>query len=659
MQPAGGTYHQRTTMTMPVHQPGQTMMNFVGQQYPPNAMTAPMMQQPAQQAMPMMAPYYAPNQQPYTATNQQQPGYFRQAGVGNDKLVNSGNLTHCLTHSHNYAHAASVLLRTITTYAATIKQWAILNSGATSHFLTTDAPASNIIPASVPLIARLPNGGRVQSMHTCTLNLPNLPAGTRAAHIIPSLASHSLLSFITMCNPECTVTFTKINCTITYQGCTIICGHKCNHTGLWMIPLRAHDSQAANPPGSIDHTPPTAVPTFAIATNVDATSSAAEYACYIHQFMCSPPSVTLLRALDRSEELTTIPGLTLALIKNHLPCSTATDKGHMRQHRSNTASTRNLQNDIVAAHAKVERMFPRQELCSMQDVFCFAALANAITGTMYTNITSAFPVRLLKSMQYIFVAYIYDLNAIIIRAMPSHTDASMVSVFTEVITILKAGGYQPALNVMDNNCSAAVKNYIRSKKINIQLTPPHNHRVNATERAIATFKEHFIAALATMDMHYPLELWDEFLPQVELTLNMLCASQWNPNKSANQEVYSSFDFNKTPLAPLGTKALIYDDPASHASWAPHATNGFYIGPASNHYRCLRFYIPSTRRLRFSDTWCPYPTHCQIPVTLQHDLSIAAAADILQSLGGTVPTTTTAKIKHIRAIQKMTAIMAGH
>jgi hypothetical protein len=45
MQPAGGTYHQRTTMTMLRHQPGQTMMNFVGQQFPPNAMTAPMMQQ--------------------------------------------------------------------------------------------------------------------------------------------------------------------------------------------------------------------------------------------------------------------------------------------------------------------------------------------------------------------------------------------------------------------------------------------------------------------------------------------------------------------------------------------------------------------------------------------------------------------------------------
>jgi hypothetical protein len=121
MQPAGGTYHQRMTMTMPVHQPGQTMMNFVSQQYPPSAVTTQMMQQPAQQAMPMMAPYYAPNQQPYYATNQQQPGYFRQAGAGNNKLVNSVNLTHRLTPSHNYALAASVLLRTITTNATTIK----------------------------------------------------------------------------------------------------------------------------------------------------------------------------------------------------------------------------------------------------------------------------------------------------------------------------------------------------------------------------------------------------------------------------------------------------------------------------------------------------------------------------------------------------------
>jgi len=166
-------------------------------------------------------------------------------------------------------------------------------------------------------------------------------------------------------------------------------------------------------------------------------------------------------------------------------------------------------------------MFPQHEICAMQDVFCFAALANNITGTMYTDITGAFPVRSCKGMQYIFVAYVYDLNAIIVRAMPSRTDAAMVTAFTEVITTLKARGYHPTLNVMDNKCSAAVEIYIRSENISIHLVPPHNHRVNAAERAITTFKEHFITALATVDMHCPLQLWDEFLPQVELTLNML------------------------------------------------------------------------------------------------------------------------------------------
>ena len=127
-------------------------------------------------------------------------------------------------------------------------------------------------------------------------------------------------------------------------------------------------------------------------------------------------------------------------------------------------------------------------------------------------------------MQYIFVAYVYDLNAIIVCAMPSCTNASMVTAFTEVITTLKTGGYHPVLNVMDSECSAAVEKYIRSEKFNIQLVPLYNHRVNTAERAIATFKEHFIAALATVNMHCPLQLWDEFLPQVKLTLNMLCFS---------------------------------------------------------------------------------------------------------------------------------------
>ncbi len=177
----------------------------------------------------------------------------------------------------------------------------------------------------------------------------------------------------------------------------------------------------------------------------------------------------------------------------------------------------------------------------MQDVFCFAALANANTRTLYTDLTGSFPVRLFKNMQYIFVAHVYDLNAIIVRAMPTRTNAAMITAFKEVIEVLQTRGYHPELNVMDNKCSTMVERYIWSEEINIQLVPP------------ATFKEHFIAALATVDQLCPLQLWDEFLPQVELTLNMLCFSHCNPKISANQEVYGAFDFNKDANSPTRNK----------------------------------------------------------------------------------------------------------
>jgi hypothetical protein len=132
---------------------------------------------------------------------------------------------------------------------------------------------------------------------------------------------------------------------------------------------------------------------------------------------------------------------------------------------------RNMQSDIIAACAEFDRMFPPQEICAMQDVFCFTKLSNAITGTMYTDITNAFPVRSFKSMQYVFIAYIYNLNAIIVWAMPSCTDASMVQAFTRVISILKSGGYHPALIVMDNEYSAAVEKYIQPKHSTSNLSP--------------------------------------------------------------------------------------------------------------------------------------------------------------------------------------------
>jgi hypothetical protein len=140
-------------------------------------------------------------------------------------------------------------------------------------------------------------------------------------------------------------------------------------------------------------------------------------------------------------------------------------------------------------------------------MFCFAALADMHTGTMYTDGTGAFPVRSFRNMQYVSVAYIYDLNAILVRAMPSKNDGAMIAAFKEdILATLNTHGYVPTLNGMDHKCSKAVEAHIRSSNMDIHLVPPHNHRVNPAERAIATFKEHFISALATVDKDCPLQL---------------------------------------------------------------------------------------------------------------------------------------------------------
>ena len=44
------------------------------------------------------------------------------------------------------------------------------------------------------------------------------------------------------------------------------------------------------------------------------------------------------------------------------------------------------------------------------NIFCFAALADKQTGTMYTDQTGALPVRSLDGMKCFFVAYNYDTN---------------------------------------------------------------------------------------------------------------------------------------------------------------------------------------------------------------------------------------------------------
>ena len=85
---------------------------------------------------------------------------------------------------------------------------------------------------------------------------------------------------------------------------------------------------------------------------------------------------------------------------------------------------------------------------------------------------------------------------------------------------------------MDIEVPEDLKQYFENSDIHFQLVPPHMHWRNAAKRAMITFKNHFIAALFTVDPLFLFYLWDRLLPQVTMTLKMLRQSQLKLELSA-------------------------------------------------------------------------------------------------------------------------------
>ena len=127
------------------------------------------------------------------------------------------------------------------------------------------------------------------------------------------------------------------------------------------------------------------------------------------------------------------------------------------------------------------------------------------------------------------------------------------------------------------------------------------HRRNIAERAIQTFKAHFLSILAGLPSAFPNYLWDMLIPQPELTLNLLRQSHIAPAMSA-WEAYNNapFNFDATPLGPAGCHVLVHSKATSRCSWDYRSHKGFYIGPALHHYRCYRVLNKESRAVAITD-----------------------------------------------------------
>jgi hypothetical protein len=414
-----------------------------------------------------------------------------------------------------------------------------------------------------------------------------------------------------LCDAGCTATFTATEFTINDSNNNIVVsGVRCPHRKLWIANLQplATANTATQPPIT------TPLSTTDIATQPFVPTQFSPNNCTLrqriafqHASLFSPTLDTWTKAI-KAGYLASFPSFTSKQIRKHPPQLLATTCGHMDQHRQGVQST--------TSHRTITTTTSSSDPSRTHNLF---ATSYQTTGRTYSDQTGRFIVPSSRGHNYIFILYDYDSN--FIQAVPLKTRAAdeITTALKSTINMLKHKGMQPQLHIMDNETSQVVTSYLSTNNITLQLTPPHVHRRNAAERAIRTFKNHFLAGLSSTDPNFPLHLWDRILPQAIITLNLLRPSRLNPALSAYAQVHGAFNANATPLAPPGIRVKVHEKPTQRQSWASHSSDGWYIGPAMDHYRCHRVWI--------TDTLAWFPSHIPMPFPSATDIIKSAITDI--------------------------------
>jgi hypothetical protein len=129
----------------------------------------------------------------------------------------------------------------------------------------------------------------------------------------------------------------------------------------------------------------------------------------------------------------------------------------------------------------------------------------------------------------------------------------------------------------------AYEEAIRASGMTFELVPPNDHRRNMAEKAIQTFKDHFVSILSGCAPTFPLHLWCQLLPQVERQLLLLRQSRLHPNLSAYAHVYNHHDYTRHPFIPIGMEALIHNKPHKRCTYAENCKKMFVLGTSPDHY----------------------------------------------------------------------------
>jgi hypothetical protein len=506
----------------------------------------------------------------------------------------------------------------------------IADSAATGHFFPNKNNKRNNHNKIQVLCA---NNQSMDSVATTELTIPELSKKARTAYHFNEM-EQPLLSIPLLADDGCKINLTKDNIVVTKNDKIILKGIRDKISTLWMIPIK-HNKRVHLLAQSLP-----SVPTVHAANSAYHQPTIAKLMAYLNATIGSLPVKTLCNAID-NDWLTSFPGLTSKAIKKHLPKSISTTMGHMHMIRKGTRSTtKPTVNEIMDEELDPEpTLDPPRHITNRQHYVGVETIAfEDLKGILATDLPGRFPTTSGQGNAYVLVMYDFDSNSINAVGIKNRKKASLINGYNEMYEDLRIAGINPVLHRLDNETSHDLIAEIERKGLDYQIASPGDHRLNHAERAIQTFKNHFIAILYGTDSNFPAKQWDRLIKQAVMTLNMCRQSRINPKLSAYQQVWGNFDFNKTPLAPPGCKVVVHERPMERGAWACHGVVGYYIGPAMKHYRNYNSYIPETHGIRTTNTIEFFPEKVDMPTTSTTDRLARATEDLVDILQKEHPAT---------------------
>ena len=502
------------------------------------------------------------------------------------------------------------------------------DSGASRHyFKPSDANVLQNISPATDVKVILPDNSELTSTHKGLLPILSneISQQAKTSTILKNLNSSSLISLGQLCDDDCKVLLTKNKIHVVKNNKIVIQGKRNTNDGLWDIPIE----KAPNLPTQhhVDNVNTTHQQKLGVI--IRKKQKKVDLIKYLHAACFSPVPSTFVRAIKRNH-LTTWPGLTTKLVQTSLQPSMATAKGHLAQERQYLQSTNPPTKEPLQQKYEEEKLHKTNDVCYVITELSHRDL------TAYIDLTGRFPFQSSRGNNYILVGYHYDSNAILAEPLKNRTASEITKTWKIINSKYAQAGMQPNTYVLDNEISNELRQAFHKQQVTHKLVPPHTHRRNLAERAIQTFKHHFIAGLASVDPKFPVAEWDRLLPQAILTLNLLRTARINKNLSAHAYLFGEFNFQATPLAPPGTKVLIHTKPSNRKSWGPHGIEGWYIGPAPHHYRCVKCFIPDTRSEVITDTVTFFPQYVPFPTVSMTDFLQQTASDIIHLLKNPTP-----------------------